>query len=258
MANELLDARQISRRFGTHRVLDDVALQIRAGEIVSLIGPSGCGKSTLLRIIAGLDPDYDGTIALGGQTIDGPSSRIGIMFQEPRLLPWLRVDKNVSFIGGAQREDTARARHLLAEVGLAGREHAWPKTLSGGMAQRVALARSLYTRPDLLLLDEPFSAVDALTRMRLQSLLLSVTRAHHTAALVVTHDLDEALYLSDRIVVMAANPGRIVDTFEIGASRPRDRADPALAVWRARLFERLEQLAQADASEARAPIHDAT
>ncbi len=265
MTHSLLQGEHIFRRFATHSVLENVALQVRRGEIVSLVGPSGCGKSTLLRIIAGLDPTFDGTIELAGEPMTGPSTRIGIMFQEPRLLPWLNVEKNVRFIAGNRTlhsgratgreidhepgnkadiavDDRTRARNLLAEVGLAGRENAWPKALSGGMAQRVALARALYTRPDLLLLDEPFSAVDALTRMRLQDQLLSVAAAHRTAALIVTHDLDEALYLSDRIYVMAANPGRIVETIEVDSPRPRDRADPALAWWRAELLGHLDRL----------------
>lgn len=244
MTNNLLAARHISKRFAGRTVLDAVSLDVRAGEIVSLIGPSGCGKSTLLRIIAGLDHRFDGSIELTGSRIGGPSERIGVMFQEPRLLPWLRVDKNVSFVARRAHDDTERVRQLLNEVGLAGREHAWPKELSGGMAQRVALARGLYTQPDLLLLDEPFSAVDAFTRLRLQSLLLAVTAAHRTAALLITHDLDEALALSDRIYLMSANPGRIVDAFDVDIDRPRDRLDPKLIMWRQRLLAHLDREAQ--------------
>jgi sulfonate transport system ATP-binding protein len=244
MTHNLLDTRHISKRFAGRAVLDAVSLSVRAGEIVSLIGPSGCGKSTLLRIVAGLDRAFEGSIDLAGDPLDGPSERIGVMFQEPRLLPWLRVDKNVSFVARRGRHDVARVSQLLSEVGLAGREHAWPKELSGGMAQRVALARGLYTQPVLLLLDEPFSAVDAFTRLRLQSLLLAVTAAHRTAALLITHDLDEALALSDRIYLMSANPGRIVDVIDIDIDRPRDRADPQLVAWRARLLEHLDREAQ--------------
>ncbi|HTJ92480.1 MAG TPA: ABC transporter ATP-binding protein [Pararobbsia sp.] len=240
MTSNVLDAKRISKYFDGHVVLDKVSLTVRPGEVVSLVGPSGCGKSTLLRIIAGLDRSFDGNVQIDQRSVKGPSEQIGIMFQEPRLLPWLNVEKNVSFISGNKSGEEGRAKRLLAEVGLESREHAWPKALSGGMAQRVALARGLYTHPDLLLLDEPFSAVDALTRMRLQSLLLSVTSAHRTAALVVTHDLDEAVYLSDRIYLMTPHPGRIADIIEIDATRPRDRADPALAAWRTHLLGRLE------------------
>lgn len=240
MTHPLLHAHLIAKRFGEKRVLDGVSIHIRPGEIVSLIGPSGCGKSTLLRIVAGLDDAYDGTVQLGGKAVANPSERVGIMFQEPRLLPWLSVEQNVTFIAGGKRDEDGYATRLLGEVGLAGRERAWPKELSGGMAQRAALARALYTRPDLLLLDEPFSAVDALTRMRLQTLLLSITAAHGTAALVVTHDLDEALFLSDRIYLMAPEPGRIVDAFDIDLDRPRDRADPELTRWRHRLLAQLD------------------
>jgi sulfonate transport system ATP-binding protein len=236
----LVEVRVDSRRYGARTVLDHLSLQIESGEIVSLVGPSGCGKSTLLRIVAGLDRQYQGEVRLNGVPQQGPSSQIGVIFQEPRLLPWLTVADNVGFEAGRHGGRDPRVQQLLAEVGLAGHENALPKALSGGMAQRVAIARGLFSQPDLLLLDEPFSAVDAMTRMRLQALLLSVARAHGTAALLVTHDLDEALYLSDRVLLMAPAPGRIDREYRVARPRPRDRRDPVLLDLRAQLLERLD------------------
>lgn len=236
----LLDVRIEAKRYEAHTVLDHLTLRIGRGEIVSLVGPSGCGKSTLLRIVAGLDRRYAGEVRVNGVPQHGPSPQIGVIFQEPRLLPWLTVADNIGFDAGRHGGRDPRVAQLLAEVGLAGREHALPKALSGGMAQRVAIARGLFSQPDLLLLDEPFSAVDAMTRMRLQALLLAVAHAHGTAALLVTHDLDEALYLSDRVLLMAASPGRIDREYRVARPRPRDRRDPVLTDLRAQLLERLD------------------
>ena len=172
-ASALLDVRVQSKRYGARAVLDDMALRLAPGEIVSLVGPSGCGKSTLLRIVAGLDRDYAGAVRLNGALQSGPSSQVGVIFQEPRLLPWLSVADNISFPQRARGDVRAQVDALLEEVGLRVADGAlWPKQLSGGMAQRVAIARGLFQQPQLLLLDEPFSAVDAITRMRLQDLLL--------------------------------------------------------------------------------------
>jgi sulfonate transport system ATP-binding protein len=236
----LLGVRVETRRYAARTVLTRLSLHIARSEIVSLVGPSGCGKSTVLRIVAGLDRQYEGDVWIDGIAQHGPSPRIGVIFQEPRLLPWLTVADNVGFEAGRHGGRDPRVAQLLAEVGLAGSEHALPKVLSGGMAQRVAIARGLFSQPDLLLLDEPFSAVDAMTRIRLQALLLSVASAHGTAALVVTHDLDEALYLSDRVLLMASAPGRIEAEYRVRRPRPRDRRDPVLADLRAQLMERLD------------------
>jgi sulfonate transport system ATP-binding protein len=236
----LLDVRVEAKHYAARTVLDHLSLRIAPGEAVSLVGPSGCGKSTLLRIVAGLDRQYQGEVRVNDVPQHGPSPQIGVIFQEPRLLPWLTVADNVGFEAGRGGGRDPRVGHLLAEVGLAGQEHALPKALSGGMAQRVAIARGLFSQPDLLLLDEPFSAVDAMTRMRLQALLLSVTRAHGTAALLVTHDLDEALYLSDRVLLMSAAPPRIDREYRVARPRPRDRRDPVLADLRAQVLERLD------------------
>ena len=237
----LLEVRAVTKRYEARTVLERVSFALGRGEIVSLVGPSGCGKSTLLRVLAGLDRDFDGELLLDGRAQRGPSPRLGVIFQEPRLLPWLSVADNVAFSAGPRQGGDPRVARLLDEVGLNGTGAALPKQLSGGMAQRVALARGLFSQPDLLLLDEPFSAVDAMTRMRLQDLLLSLTRAHGTAALIVTHDLDEALYLSDRVLLLnTAGPkgaGRLVRDFAVNARHPRDRRDAALANVRDELLE---------------------
>ncbi|PLZ04327.1 sulfonate ABC transporter ATP-binding protein [Burkholderia sp. WAC0059] len=246
--DELLQIRVGAKQYAQRTVLSRIAFDLARGEIVSLVGPSGCGKSTLLRIIAGLDAQYRGEVRLDGAVQRGPSERIGVIFQEPRLLPWLSVADNVGFAAGRHGGRDPRVAPLLAEVGLAGHERTLPAALSGGMAQRVAIARGLFSQPDLLLLDEPFSAVDAMTRMRLQALLLALVQAHRTSALVVTHDLDEALYLSDRVLLMGAAPGRIEHAIRVDRPRPRDRRDPLLATLRADLLERLDALTSASAS----------
>jgi sulfonate transport system ATP-binding protein len=237
----LLEVRTLSKRYDARTVLERVSFTLRRGEIVSLVGPSGCGKSTLLRVLAGLDRDFDGELLLDGLVRRGPSPRVGVIFQEPRLLPWLNVADNVAFSAGPREGNDPRVARLLDEVGLAGIGSALPKQLSGGMAQRVALARGLFSQPDLLLLDEPFSAVDAMTRMRLQDLLLSLTRAHGTAALIVTHDLDEALYLSDRVLLLNTTgphgSGRLVRDIAVNGQHPRDRRDASIDDLRNELLE---------------------
>ncbi|CAH2807791.1 MAG: Alkanesulfonates ABC transporter ATP-binding protein / Sulfonate ABC transporter, ATP-binding subunit SsuB [uncultured Caballeronia sp.] len=201
-----------------------------------------------MRILAGLDRDFNDEILLDGRPQQSPSSRIGVIFQEPRLLPWLSVADNVAFPAGPRRGHDPRVGSLLAEVGLAEARAYFPKQLSSGMAQRVAIARGLFSEPDLLL-DEPFSAVDARTRMRLQDLLLSLSLvcSHGTAALLVTHDLDEALYLSDRVLLMTPSgttgAGWIAREIEVSAARPRDRRDVLLASLRGELLEGLGAIA---------------
>ncbi|MEY2777312.1 MAG: hypothetical protein RLY30_1410 [Pseudomonadota bacterium] len=229
MSTPLLDLSVLTKTYGSQRVIDHVAFQMKAGEVVSLVGPSGCGKSTLLRIVAGLDTQYSGQVRILGEAPQLHSRHVGCVFQEPRLLPWLTVAENVGFDLGREGARHPRARSLLDEVGLADCADAYPKQLSGGMAQRVAIARGLFTQPSLLLLDEPFSAVDAFTRMRLQDLLISVAAHHGTTLLLVTHDVKESVYLSDRIVVMGARPGRINGEVDVPLARPRDRRDSSLS-----------------------------
>lgn len=219
----------LTRRFAARTVLDQLDLTIAPGEFVAMVGRSGSGKSTLLRFLAGLD-----TEAFADEA-DVPSS-VAVAFQEPRLLPWQRVWRNV-LLGLGSRGTRERAERALSEVELSGRADAWPLTLSGGEAQRVSLARALVHEPDLLLLDEPFAAVDALTRIALHELVLSLWRAHGPSILLVTHDIDEAVRLADRIVVL--DEGRIAHEETLGGVRPRDTGDGDLAGVRQRVLERL-------------------
>ena len=219
-------------------VLSDVRFALAAGEVLALVGASGCGKSTLLRIVAGLDPDLSGEVRLGGRARQGPDRDIGVVFQEPRLFPWLTVAENVGFDLG-QGHDEAWVRRLLEEVGLAGLEDALPRQLSGGQAQRAAIARALYTRPRVLLLDEPFSALDAFTRMKLQDLVRAVARAHGTSLLLVTHDIEEAVLLADRVLVLGAAPGRIVREIPVGVPHPRGRGSAELGALRGQVLSAL-------------------
>ena len=206
----------LTRRYGDRVVLDQVDLTIRPGEFVALLGRSGSGKSTLLRALAGLDHDVDG---------DGPiavPAKVSVVFQDSRLLPWARVEDNV-VLGLPRAGRTDLGRDALAEVGLAGREHAWPNELSGGEQQRVALARSLVREPELLLADEPFGALDALTRIRMHALLRKLCAAHRPAVLLVTHDVDEAIALADRVIVL--DEGRIITQTPVGLGANRRRDD---------------------------------
>ncbi len=207
------------------QALDGVSLTVAAGEIVAVIGASGCGKSTLLRIISGLDQPSRGTVEVDGQRILSPHPAVGLIFQEPRLLPWLTVAQNVAFgIDDLPRaEKDARVVAALAKVGLADYGPRWPRELSGGQGQRVAIARALVARPSVLLLDEPFSALDAFTRLDLQEHLLDLWAETRPTLVLVTHDIDEALLLADRIVVMRPNPGRIAKIISVDLPRPRDR-----------------------------------
>jgi sulfonate transport system ATP-binding protein len=223
-----VEVRGLTRRFGANTVLSNLDLAIRPGEFVALLGRSGSGKSTLLRTLAGLDPAPDGVLSV-------PRART-IVFQEPRLLPWKRVWRNV-ILGLRVPDARARAEAALAEVGLGHRLTAWPLTLSGGEAQRAALARALVREPQLLLLDEPFAALDALTRLRMQSLVTSLWQAHLPAVLLVTHDVDEALTLADRALVL--DQGRITLDTKIDLPRPRRHDSPAFGKQRTALLSAL-------------------
>jgi sulfonate transport system ATP-binding protein len=232
---------ELRKRYGDLPVIGGLDLDVAPSEIVAVVGPSGCGKSTLLRLVAGLDTHYKGEIVVGDEKVCGPHPAVGLVFQEPRLFPWLDVERNVAF--GLQEKSDARARELvaaaLAAVELTEFAHALPKQLSGGMAQRVALARALVTEPQVLLLDEPFSSLDAFTRMRLQDHLLAAWTRYRPTLLLVTHDLDEAVYLADRVVLLGERPGRVVDVIPVAPPRPRDRRDPVLAALRVALLEAL-------------------
>ncbi len=230
VANDQVAAsvRDLSKRFGDRVVLDGLTLDIKAGEFVAMIGRSGSGKSTLLRALAGLDRDVSGSMAV--------AEPVAVAFQEPRLVPWKRVLDNVTL--GLRAPDPARvAAEALAEVELTERTSAWPLTLSGGEAQRVSLARALVRSPSLLLLDEPFSALDALTTISMHRLVLRLWETHRPAVLLVTHDVDEALALADRVLVLGA--GRIAYSATVDAPRPRDRNHPELTALRLRLLSEL-------------------
>ncbi len=221
-------ARGLRRVFGDRPVLDGLDLDIAAGEFVALLGRSGSGKTTLLRAFAGLDEDVEGQLAL-------PEAR-AVVFQEARLLPWKRVRENVSLGLDGGDADT-RARAALHEVALDHRADAWPLTLSGGEAQRAGLARALVRNPELLLLDEPFAALDALTRLRMQDLVAGLWQRHGCAVLLVTHDVDEAIRLADRILLL--DRGRITLDHAVEAGHPRRHDDPTLARLRRKLLDAL-------------------
>ncbi|MCX8999866.1 ABC transporter ATP-binding protein [Rhizobiaceae bacterium BDR2-2] len=217
----------------TFDALVGATFSVEPGSFVSLVGPSGCGKSTLLRLIIGLDDDYRGDILLNGQRISGTSLSRGIVFQDHRLLPWLTLKQNIGLalqnIGWSREEKEKTVREHIALVGLNGFEDAYPYQLSGGMAQRAAIARGLVSRPEILLLDEPLGALDALTRLRLQEEIQRIWRVEGVTMILVTHDVEEAIYLSNKVIVMNTNPGRVVDEIRIDLDFPRDRTDVRFA-----------------------------
>jgi sulfonate transport system ATP-binding protein len=230
---------------GVH-ALGGVSLEVELGEIVAVIGGSGCGKSTLLRAISGLDAASEGSVVLDGERIAAPHEKIGIIFQEPRLLPWLKVADNVGFGLGdyPKAERAARVAMGLRRVGLTDKAGVWPRELSGGQAQRVAIARALVPRPEVLLLDEPFSALDAFTRADLQTHLLDLWTDLRPTLILVTHDVDEAIVLADRVMVMCPRPGRIFDEIDVELPRPRDRQSAAFDFAKRRVLSALDRSLQ--------------
>jgi sulfonate transport system ATP-binding protein len=223
-----VDAAGVRRSFGRHAVLDGVSLHLQEGEFVALLGKSGSGKSTLLRILAGLDAGSEGRVEV--------SERRAVVFQEHRLMPWKKVWRNVA-LGLTGKGVEAQARQVLDEVGLTAHANAWPATLSGGEAQRVALARAFVRQPSLLLLDEPFGALDALTRIKMHKLLAALCHAHRPAVLLVTHDVDEAILLADRVAVL--RDGQLSLDLPIDLPGRRRRTDPAFGALRVRLLAEL-------------------
>ena len=221
-------SKQFPAKKGALSVLEDISLTIEPGEFVSIVGSSGCGKSTLLRLLVGLDDDYQGEVLLDGQRIVGTSLERGIVFQEHRLFPWLTVEQNIQ-LGLLNADLTPGQKRLavrehVALVGLDGFENSYPHQLSGGMAQRVAIARALVNKPEILLLDEPFGALDALTRAYLQQELHRIWQAEGITMILVTHDVEEAVYLGDKVVVMEPRPGRIRRIVPVDLPHPRQRA----------------------------------
>ncbi|AWJ83666.1 sulfonate ABC transporter ATP-binding protein [Azospirillum sp. TSH58] len=244
-----LDLRAVGKTYAVDgrplTVLQDIDLRIEPGEFLAIVGASGCGKSTLLRLIIGLDDGYDGDILLDGRRITGPGLERGIVFQEHRLFPWLTVEENVGIGLEATAVPAAEKQRAIREhidlVGLSGFEKAYPYQLSGGMAQRAAIARGLVNRPEILLLDEPLGALDSLTRAHLQDELLRIWKQENVTALLVTHDVEEAVYLADRVVVMEPRPGRIRRVLPIDLPRPRDRAAPAFAAVKESIIQELRR-----------------
>ncbi|QPC47481.1 ABC transporter ATP-binding protein [Mangrovibacillus cuniculi] len=218
----MLTIQKATRQFDNGAGFRRLSVDIQEGEIVGLLGTSGCGKSTLLRVIAKLDELTEGKLGWSKSSKD-----VGMIFQEPRLFPWLTVEENVGFVKNSGHKDLLTVNEWLARVGLEGANKLYPKDLSGGMAQRVAIARALRTKPNLLLLDEPFSALDAFTKMQLQDLLLQLWKEEQKTMIFVTHDIDEALYVCDRILIMKGKPGEVIADIKVEGNRTRDLQDEA-------------------------------
>ncbi|KUY99799.1 MULTISPECIES: ABC transporter ATP-binding protein [unclassified Burkholderia] len=242
----ILDVRHVGKRFATPQgecvALDDISFRTHRREFVCVIGPSGCGKSTLIRILAGLDAQTSGEVLLDGKPVQGPGADRGMVFQGYTLFPWLTVKKNVMFglrmNGSSGSEAEREALQWLDLVGLTRFADVYPHQLSGGMKQRVAIARALANRPRILLMDEPFGALDAQTRARMQTHLLDIWRNIDVTILFITHDLDEAIFLADRILVLKANPGGVQELIEVPVARPRDYSQvntPEFVATKARL-----------------------
>lgn len=242
MAEKILEIKSLHKSFYVDhkevKVLDDINLTIKEGEFITIVGHSGCGKSTLLKIIAGLVDYKEGTVTYGGKVLKEPDTDRGMVFQEHRLLPWLKIKDNVGF--GLNylpaEEKSKRVSEYLKLVKLEGFENVFPKQLSGGMAQRAAIARGLATNPEILLLDEPFGALDALTRIQMQQEILRIWKQEKRAMIMVTHDVDEAIYLGQRIVVMSARPGRISDIIDARSAGASDRGSAEFAQIKKRIY----------------------
>ena len=220
-------------------VLKDINLEVQEGEFIAIVGHSGCGKSTLLKIIAGLEKNDTGLVTVDGKEVNGPGMDRGMIFQEHRLFPWMSIEKNVQLglKGLSKEEKTKLSNQYLELVKLSEFKKAYPSQLSGVMSQRAAIARSLVSQPEVLLLDEPFGALDALTKIELQEELLKIRERFHNTMLMVTHDIEEAVYLADRIVVMSARPGRIKDVIKVELGTYRDRGGSDFAHYKKKIFD---------------------
>ncbi|MDR2128253.1 MAG: ABC transporter ATP-binding protein [Burkholderiaceae bacterium] len=242
-----VDILHVGKTFGAGTqsltVLEDINLSIPKGKFIGVVGASGCGKSTLLRLIAGLDRDFTGSIHINGRSVDGPCRDRAIVFQDHRLYPWLTVHDNIGLgieelpLTAAQRNQRIHA--LIELVGLRGFDKIYPAQLSGGMAQRAAIARALIAEPDILLMDEPLGALDSLTRSYLQDELLRIWEDRRSTAIIVTHDVEEAVFLCDTVVVMAPRPGRIEARIDVPVARPRDRSAPEFVQLKKSILQKL-------------------
>jgi len=233
----MLKVREASRTFNDGLAgFEDISFSIQEGETVGILGTSGCGKSTLLRVLSGLDKDYEGEIKI---TRAGRQP-VGMIFQEPRLMPWLSVEDNILFGSKDVKKQKKEVEDYLELVGLTDFKGHYPKDLSGGMAQRTAIARALIGQPDVLLLDEPFSALDAFTKMQLQDLLLKIQKKRLSTMVIVTHDIDEALYLCDRILILGGQPGTLQAELSVEVKRPRDRGSSFLAEKKSEILDLLQ------------------
>lgn len=220
-------------------ILNDVTFSVKKGEIVCIVGASGCGKSTLLRCILGLEPEHDGTITVNGEVVTKPKKNRGIVFQEHRLFPWMTVSQNIGFAltGVEKTEAEELIKKHISLVRLEGFENAYPKALSGGMLQRAGIARALVNNPPVLLLDEPFGALDAFTKITMQQELKRIQQESGTTMLMVTHDIDEAVYLADKVIVFSARPGSIKDVVDINLPKQRDRNSIEFLNVRKRIYD---------------------
>ena len=243
-----LELKNVSKVFarvesdGVTHALQDVSSTMSSGEFVSLVGPSGCGKSTILRLVAGLIRPTLGSVTVDGSEIEGPSPERGLVFQNPTLFPWLTVEKNISFsldLRGEKEGREEKVRHMLEITGLERFKDDYPAQLSGGMAQRVALVRTLINEPEILLLDEPLGALDAFTRMNMQDEILNIWSQKRQLVLMVTHSVDEAVYMGTRVLVMEASPGRIIADIKIDEDFPRDRSSASFVEYRNEILNRL-------------------
>lgn len=240
----ILQLKNINKKFPIEgkelQILKDINLDIKDGEFISIVGASGCGKSTLLKMIIGLHSVSEGDIIIRGNKDGATNTKVGIAFQEARLLPWLSVYENIEF-GITKKlskdESKQQVEELIELVGLKGFENAYPRQLSGGMQQRVSIARALVSDPDILLLDEPFGALDALTRINMQNEVLKIWKHKKKTMILVTHDIDEAIFLSDRIIVLSSRPGEIKQIIEVNDTRPRDRSSSNFVHTRKKIYK---------------------
>lgn len=246
--NVTLKLEKVSKSFAkiendevTH-ALSEVDMEMHSGEFISLVGPSGCGKSTILRLVAGLINPTQGKLTVDGEEILEPSPSRGMVFQKPTLFPWLTVEDNIAFSlkrQGKYKGNEDKVEYMLQAIGLESFRKDYPGQLSGGMAQRVALVRSLINEPDILLLDEPLGALDAFTRMNMQDEILKIWQEKGQLALMVTHDVDEAIYMGTRVIVMESNPGRVVADIKIDEPYPRDRSSASFVEYRNEILNKL-------------------